>query len=239
MEDGSVKETERIDSGAECINRLLKGGYEKGIITTIYGSGGSGKTNLCLLATAAVARSGKKVVYADTEGNFSMERFKQIAPDYKKLLDKIIVIKITDFEQQKSVFDRIDQIISDDTGLFVIDSVASLYRIERDDNPDEVTEINRDLGRQLYKISKTARTKEIPVLVTNQVWQSFEDNSMRMVGGNLLRYSSKCIIELGRTGKGRRRAVLKKHRSLPEESEVEFMIVSEGIKTLSRQEEKA
>jgi len=91
------------------------------------------------------------------------------------------------------------------------------------------------MGRQLYRISKLARTKEVPVIVTNQVWQSFDDNSARMVGGNLLLYASKCIIEIKKLRSGKRTAILKKHRSLPEEKEVLFEIVQDGIKEFTRQ----
>ena len=49
-----------------------------------------------------------------------------------------------------------------------------------------------------------------------------------MVGGDILRYWSKCIIELVNE-RGKRKAALKKHRSLPEK-EMEFIIVNSGVK---------
>lgn len=223
----------RLETGTEVMNRLLDGGYESDIITTIYGPGGSGKTNLCLLAAVAVVKKGKKVIYIDTEGNFSVARLMQLDSDYKTTLESIMLMKVTDFEQQTDIFDRLNKLITNDVGLVIVDSIASLYRLERDDNPDEATEINRILGRQLSRMSKITRTKNIPILTTNQVWQSFDDDIVRMVGGKLLVYASKCLIELQKFKVGKRRAILRKHRSLPESKDVVFRIVQKGIDEVS------
>ena len=75
-------------------------------------------------------------------------------------------------------------------------------------------------------MAEIARKREIPVIVTNQVY-SYE-NEKRMVGGDILKYWSKCWIELTHQ-EGKRTALLKKHRSLPEKS-MSFQIVNEGIR---------
>jgi len=49
-----------------------------------------------------------------------------------------------------------------------------------------------------------------------------------MVGGDILKYWSKCIIEI-KNNRGKRTAVLKKHRSLPEK-ELAFEIYNGGIR---------
>ena len=56
----------KISAGSFDLNKFLFGGYEKDIITTIYGPGGSGKTNFCLLAAVSQAKKGNKVIYIDT-----------------------------------------------------------------------------------------------------------------------------------------------------------------------------
>ena len=72
----------KIPSGSKILDKLLNGGYEKDIITTIYGPAGSGKTILCMLSAVNMARAKKKIIYIDTENNFSIERLKQIAKSY-------------------------------------------------------------------------------------------------------------------------------------------------------------
>lgn len=221
--------TEKLPSGSKILDRMLSGGYDKDIITTIYGPAGSGKTNLALLCAINVARNNKKVIYIDTEGSFSLDRLRQIALDYKKILGRMIFLRPTSFEEQKKDFERLKDIINDKIGLIIIDTIAMLYRVELGTSED-VYEVNRELGKQLSYLSEIARKKQIPVLVTNQVYSDFENkDKIKIVGGDLLKYGSKCLIELQITPSNNRRAILRKHRSIAEEKEILFKIVETGV----------
>jgi len=218
-----------IPTGSKILDRMLNSGYETDIITTIYGPAGSGKTVLCLLCAAGIARKGKKIVYIDTEGSFSLERLKQIAPDYKKILQKIAFLKPTSFEGQKKSFEKLKELVNERIGLIVVDTIAMLYRLEIGKSED-IYKVNRELGIQLAYLTEIARKKQIPVLITNQVYANFENkDKVNMVGGDLLKYTSKCLIELQLTPSGNRRAILKKHRSIQQEKEITFKIVEGGI----------
>lgn len=220
---------ERISSGSKVLDRLLNNGFEKDILTTIYGPAGSGKTCICILTSANIARNGKKVIYIDTEGGFSVERLKQVASDYDEVLKNMMFFKPLSFEEQKEVFDRLRKIIDDKTGLIVLDTVAMLYRLEIGKSED-IYGVNKELGQQLSYLIEIARKKNIPVLITNQVYADFENkNKVNMVGGDILKYSSKCLIELQNLHDGMRKVLLRKHRSISEGKEVIFKIVNEGI----------
>jgi DNA repair protein RadB len=220
----------KIPSGSKVLDRMLEGGYEKDIITTIYGPAGSGKTILCLLCAINVCRNGKKVVYVDTESNFSIERLKQIAKfDYNKILEKILFLRPTSFEEQKSSFNKLRQIVDNKVGLIVVDTIAMLYRLELGKGED-VYGTNRELGQQLSYLNEISRKKHIPVLITNQVYADFKDKcKVNMVGGDLLKYSSKCLMELQITPSGNRRCILRKHRSIEGEKGFAFKVVEGGI----------
>lgn len=223
----------KIPTGSKVLDVLLNGGYEKDIITTIYGPAGSGKTVICLLCSINTARNGKKVVYVDSEGGFSLERFKQICSsinlDYKKILDNIVFLKPTSFAEQKKSFEKLKDIVNDKIGLIVVDTIAMLYRLELSKNED-IHEINLELGRQISWLTEIARKKQIPVLITNQVYTDFDDrDKVNIVGGDILKYGSKCLIELQITPNGNRRCILRKHRSIAEEKEIIFKIVEGGI----------
>ena len=87
----------KVSSGSKVLDELLNGGYEPGIITTIYGASGTGKSNIGILSAVNLARQGKKVVYIDSEGSFSKDRAHQIEEDYetgKKKLDLNYKFKI-------------------------------------------------------------------------------------------------------------------------------------------------
>ena len=222
----------KISSGSVELDYFIGGGYEAEVLTTIFGPAGSGKTNLCLLAMANFS-SKKKIVYIDTEGSFSLERFKQITPDYKDFMSRIIFFKPTNFEEQKKIFLDLKKVI-DDVGLIVFDSVAMLYRLEIGRNND-VYNVNKDLSVQLSYLSEIARKKKIPVLITNQAYADFENkNKVKMVGGDILKYSSKCLIEL-QNGEGFKRVILRKHRSLPDGKELFFKIINIGIEKFNPQ----
>ena len=223
----------KIPTGSKILDVMLDGGYEKDVITTIYGPAGSGKTVLCLLCSVNIARSGKKVIYVDSEGGFSIERLNQIcssiSQDYKKILDSIIFLKPTSFAEQKKSFEKLKDIINDKIGLIVVDTIAMLYRLELGKS-EEVYEINRELGKQIAYLTEIARNKLIPVLITNQVYHDFDDkDKVNIVGGDILKYGSKCLIELQITPNNNRRLILRKHRSIAEEKEIIFKIVEGGI----------
>lgn len=219
---------QKVNSGAGVIDGLLEGGYEKDIITTIYGPAGSGKTCLCILASIGVCKEGKKVIYIDTEGGFSVDRMRQLADDYKELLQRMVFFRPTSFKEQMKVFGKLKDAIKENVGLIVVDTIAMLYRIELGKG-DEVYKTNRELGEQISWLTQIARKKNIPILVTNQVYANFDDkDKVNMVGGDILKYGSKCLVEL-QIAPGKRRAILKKHRSIAQEKEVEFLIKEKGL----------
>jgi len=234
----------KISTGNEDFDEWLNGGYESDIITTIYGPAGSGKTNFCVLAAAALAVKGKKVIFIDTEGGFSVERLAQIAD--ASVLKNILMLKATSFKEQKDIFNNLLGKINKDIGLIVVDSAVMLYRLEMSmakssNNDEQARLVNRALAKQLEILNEIARNKNIPVIITNQVYSPFikkeelgdrdieeeKAKQVRMVGGDILKYWSKCIIELRKDG-SKRKAILRKHRSLPEK-EFSFSITGKGI----------
>ena len=219
----------KVSSGSSVIDHLLEGGYEEGVITTVYGPAGSGKTTIAILAAISVAQQGKRVVFIDTEGGFSTERLQQLTSDHKKVLDHTIFLQPTSFEKQKEAFEKLTKLVSDDIGLVVIDSIAMLYRLELGKSED-IYDINRDLGRQIGFLTELARKKSIPIIVTNQVYSMFDDRTkVNMVGGDILKYGSKCLLELSVLPTKTRKLTLAKHRSIKENKDALFDIVESGI----------
>ena len=219
---------EKISAGDYELNKFLHGGYEKDIITTLYGPGGSGKTNICLLAAVSRASKGEKVIFIDTEGGFSSERVYQILEKNKELLDKtlqnIFILKPTSFKEQEQAFETLlKQIKTGNISLIIIDSIAMLYRLELGDaiksqESEQIQAVNRKLANQLRVLNEIARKQNIPVLITNQVYASFirderdyQERQVSMVGGDLLKYWSKCLIEL-KNQQGRRKSLFSRRR---------------------------
>ena len=115
---------EKISTGSDVIDFLLAGGFETDAISIIYGPPGSGKTNLCILTLKELVNKGKKVIYVDTEGGFSVERLKQLCPDnYESVLSHVYFLRPNTFEEQKKAFSKLNNIVNDHIGLIIVDSI--------------------------------------------------------------------------------------------------------------------
>lgn len=226
----------KVSAGSYDINKWLSGGYDKDIITTFYGGPGTGKTNFSLLAAVSQAKKGKKVIFVDTEGGFSSERVKQLiragnnGKEYQEVLKNIFILKPTNFAEQKKSFLQLSKYLKEQISLIIVDGITMLYRLEfADARKKEITDIqavNAELTKQMRQLAEISRKKNIPILVTNQIYNW--ENETKMVGGDILKYWSKCLIELTNE-RGRRTAFLRKHRSLPEKS-LGFQIYDGGIR---------
>ena len=231
----------KIMTGSYDLNKWLNGGYEKDVINLIYGPPASGKSNFVLLAACHNAKN-NKVIFIDTEGSFSVDRINQITKNFSEpIIKNIIILKPTNFQEQKDAFIKLNkEIKSSNIGLIIVDSMTMLYRLEaaeaRKISMEKVRIINTDLAIQMKNLIEIARKKNIPILITGQVynefitideWSAGKQAAVNLVGGDLLKYWSKCVIEL-QNNRGKRRAIIRKHRSIPEK-ELNFEIVNEGI----------
>jgi len=215
------------------LDKLLKGGIESDAVTNIYGEAGSGKTNIALLCAISVINSNKKVVFIDTEGGLSFERLNQLANGNGShyLKDILLFEPKTWQEQCKRVKKLNDLVEQENVGLIIIDSMVSLYRLELTN--DNFSQINRDLSKQYSTLSNICRSKNIPVLVTNQVYSIA--GKIELTSKTIGRYWAKTLIRLEKLEKpGHRVATIVKHRSLPEEKHVEFVIVENGLKEVGK-----
>lgn len=222
----------RISSGFKALDDMLGGGIEQDAITEIYGEAGSGKTNLAIIVSKAVAVGGKKIVYIDTEG-ISAERVEQISGDQlEKVTSSMMITQPYSMkEQERAVMQAVKMAGSEKVGLIVVDSITGFYRMEL--GTDEESGSMHSLTKQMITLLTLARRYEIPVLITNQVYTDRERREYRPIGGHVVDHYAKAIIRLDRLGKGKRRAVLIKHRSREEGLYVKFRICSGGFEAIS------
>ncbi len=240
----TIKKTERISTGSYDFNKWLHGGYEKDIITMLAGPAGSGKTNFAISVACSQAKKENKVIFIDTEGGFSTERVRQIVgkENYNDVLKNIFLLEPTNFKEQKEVFSKLlEKLKNTHATLIVVDGMAMLYRLKlaegaKKEDDFQIKNVNREMASQMRTLAEISRKQKIPVLITNQVYKEFiskEDwqkgikPGTNIVGGDLFKYWSKCIIEF-KNERGKRKAVLLKHRSLPKK-EISFVIKDKGM----------
>jgi len=209
-------------------DEIFGGGIIEKTITQIYGPPASGKTNLCIIAAVHTTKK-KKAIFIDTEGGFSIERVKQIAKENtSSVLKNIILIEPTTYMEQKEVIEGIEKIINEKIGIIIVDSMTILYRLEEANEIEEKQERQILLGKQLEILLRISRKFNIPVIITNQVYTNIETNEILPIGGEILKYWCKVIIELGREN-SKRFAVIKKHKFIKEGEKKFFRIVDDGI----------
>ncbi|HKW42683.1 MAG TPA: DNA repair and recombination protein RadB [Thermoplasmata archaeon] len=219
----------KVALGCRALDDLLGGGVEAGCITLLHGEAGSGKTNFCLQLARNVVRAGHKVIYIDTEG-VSLERLEQITgDDYDVVAKNILFSEPYSFEEQEKLIDKAVKMTegSPAVGLIVIDSITMHYRLTMRD------ETRRDerygLTRQIAKLLRVSRERDIPVVVTSQVYTDIDTGAYMPLGGHMLSHNAKAIVRFERTGLGTRTAVLDKHRHRAEGTRAAFRITAHGL----------
>lgn len=221
----------------EPLSMLLKN-VEPGAVTNFYGAPGTGKTCACMLAAIECIANNGSVTYMDTEGGFSAERLGQLTQDAETVLKRIELLEPKTFSEQARM---IKELAGRKRDLVIVDSLVSLYRLEYAESNSKsrklnghVLSANRELSKQLSVLSNMARERRIPVMVTSHTFKNWDTGENEVIGGEVLKYWSKVLVLLERTGKmSERKATLMKHRWLPEGQSVKFVLVNEGIKPSS------
>ena len=114
-------------------------------------------------------------------------------------------------------------------GVAELDANGKILSSQLPSYVDEVLEFSN-----LENFPSTGEAAKIYVdLLTNQIYNAFDDegnNDIRAVGGTILQYWSKVIIQLERGDEVNKRvATLVRHRSIPEGNQAVFSITSRGI----------
>ncbi len=219
----------RWPTGIPTLDRLLGGGLETDSLTEIYGEGGTGKTVFCLALAVRSLSEGKWVLYIDTEG-LSPHRLASAAADLAPgALERLLVVRPPDLESQRTAVHRAAILAADarrPIGLIVLDSATHYYRLARTE--DDEDETRRALAEQIGDLAHAARAHDLPVLLTNQVYQSRRENTIEPLGGSFLNHAAKTILRFERGMGDHRRIVLVKHRAQPEGA-VEVRITHQGM----------
>lgn len=206
---------QNIPTGCEAVDKTLCGGIPAGSVSLIYGEPETGKTTLAMQCAVNCARLGHKALFMDCDGTFSSKRLSQLSAEcLKEVMERIVLMKPNDFREQTAAVDLLMEYVVKDSGLIVIDTITSLYRVRVAESPAKTFELNRELNRQMALLAQVAKTKKIAVLITSQVRATFNDASVSVepVGTRVLKFWADTIIALKPTEKPQViRAVLEKN----------------------------
>ena len=197
---------------------MLKENIDINGLCLIYGPSASGKSTLAMQTSLEFAKKGK-VLFFDTEKSFSIDRIKLMDSDYEKLLENIMVISVSSFEDQTKKLNHVEELVKKgDFCYVVIDSFGFFYRHGL--HNQNYTEVNEKAILMLRCLKHVVEMK-IPVLITNQVY-SDKEGKIKTVGGNMIKNFSDSILELEVEP---RKVVFHK----PEKEEILFKIDNLGL----------
>lgn len=181
-----------ISSGLSSLDEHTEGGYGQGEVIAIYGSDGSGKTQLCFKsAVNAVENDNGPVVWIETERErFRPNRIKNLASE-DDVLEDIYRIRAYDLDTQYNAYQKVVDSL-DDIGLIIIDSLTARFRLSQEfDGRSNLTARSSELGKHIDMIENMVDYFNCPCLLTGQVHQTPTqyDSGDKLWGGSLLKHT--------------------------------------------------
>jgi DNA repair protein RadB len=220
-----------IGTGCAALDDLLGGGFERGVVTQVYGPPAAGKTNIALSAAVEVATGDDAGVaaYVDTEG-VSVDRFEQLlqarTEDTDAAASRIVIKSAHDFDEQAEAVRDVEE-LAERAELIVLDSATGFYRLRRTEDDDG--EALREVTRQVTHLLSLARRYDLAAVLTNQVYSDPEGEMDKPLGGHTLEHWTGAVLKLDRLRGGKRRATLRKHRSRAAGESAQFEITGAGL----------
>jgi DNA repair protein RadB len=131
-------------------------------------------------------------------------------------------------DEQDEAIDKVVKLVKKktDIGLVVFDSATIHFRITK---KSEERFDRKSLNTQVAKLLALARTQDIPVVLTSQVYTDIERGTYEPLGGHMLTHNAKSIIRLDKIGPNARKAIVMKHRHLAEAKSAEFFLTDKGV----------
>ena len=196
---------------------LPEGLKEKGIdcksgLFLVYGKAGTGKTTFMMEAIKQI--SGKAFIL-DSEGGFSIDRFKQISGDQ---LDSLMIAKPGNLKEQAKIISN----VLDNEKLFDFIGVDTIGKHYREEVRKDRKGSNNEMARQMRVLKEISRNK--PVIICNQVYQNIRENKVEPLAGNFVTKWCDVVIELDEVNEVRKFKLIK-----PSVSDQDFSLNDNGF----------
>ncbi|MGC9138739.1 MAG: ATPase domain-containing protein [Thermoplasmata archaeon] len=215
---------ERISTGVSTLDTMLKGGYEVGAITLLYGGPGTGKTNLALCFSVNLAKNNDFVIFIDTE-SISPERLHSFTGGRKEIASRILFYRVRSFDEQEDAIKKSYALLARNLRIraIVIDSFTEFYNLDMGHMNSLAS-----LSKQLGILEALAKDYSLSVLLTSRVYYSFREGKIKNVAGYYMNPAIRTIIRLERID-DLWKAVLEKHRTLVPGKEAFFKISPDSV----------
>jgi len=231
---------DKITTGTKNLDDLLNGGIESQAVTEFYGEYGSGKTQLCHTLCIMVQLPKELggldagALYIDTEGTFRPERIAGIAKardlDPDQTLERIMVAKAYNSAHQQLIVQELGRVLDQNNiRLVIVDSAVAHFRAEFLGR-GTLADRQQRLNRFMHLLVRYAETRNIAVVVTNQVQSTpdqFFGDPTKATGGHVVAHTSTYRIYFRRAGKNRIAKMVDSPYHM--EREIPFILNEKGV----------
>lgn len=176
-----------ISTSIEKLDYLLGGGIKNGIITDIFGSNGTGKTQFLIQISINSLRQGGHVYFQDTTGEFRPERMLEVIQKNNldsALMDNVRVSRITNSSEQIQALSKIS---TSNFDLILIDNITDLFSFEYY-KAEFSLEKNITFMKYLHELSKITIQKNTATVITNMI-RNYEHNEMENLEKSINMYT--------------------------------------------------
>ncbi|CCI44458.1 hypothetical protein ABG067_005430 [Albugo candida] len=239
----SRKDLITLSTGSTSLDELLKGGFETGSITELFGEFRTGKTQLChqlcVTCQLPVDRGGGegKALFIDTEGTFRPQRLVAIAERYgldgDSVLDNVAFARAYNSEHQMQLLIQASAMMAESRyALVIVDSATALFRTDFSGR-GELAARQQELAKFLRALTKMADEFGVAVVITNQMTANpdsgmFAKDPLQPIGGNIMAHASCTRLRL-RKARGENRVMKVVDSPILPEAEAIYAITEQGI----------
>ena len=201
----------------------------KGIFS-VFGDFGVGKTTFALQTAINTAKIGKNVIYVYTKPNLPSEKIQLIKKDSKEILDNIIFVHITNFDELYRIVFNFEFLVLNflnekitKLNFIIIDSITNLYNLELNkDNKKKNYNRNYQLNQILANLTYLNERYGIEILIVNEISRKTRENQIIEVqsGGKVMEFWVKYNLKINKTNKLNERKFI--FNNIPENQSIEF-----------------
>ncbi|XP_047255668.1 DNA repair protein RAD51 homolog 4 isoform X2 [Capsicum annuum] len=180
--DDALQNKRFLPTGCKSIDTFLLGGLREGYLTELVGTSSSGKTQICLQAASAVAKSWGKIVFLDSGNSFSPKRVSQIITQtsdlsayevdkgLQQVMNNIVCLSVFDiftlFEVLHQLKNNLRSQIDQHIRMVIIDSISSLITPILGGGGAHGHALMVSVG---FLLKRLAHEHDISILVTNHM----------------------------------------------------------------------
>lgn len=224
----------KVPLKVEELDNMFGGGVETQAVFELYGSEGSGKTQLTMTLAAEALGKGYGVMFIDCEGTFEEERFEEICQSRDITYDEDNLgyhMQMDSAELSTTIKNLVPELVERDVRYIVVDGLVGLFRLSHEGR-GELYDRQNEIEAIYKYLRNLSILLNVGIIVSNHVMSNPDPFGAKEkpTGGHVVGHYSKYIISINKGMKNNRVARLIKS---PKDAtgDFPFFLNEEGVST--------